>query len=160
MQVWSLASFSGLMIWCCRKLWYKLQMWLRSCVAVAVVQVSSCSYNLTPSSGNSICHRCVGRKRKKVIKICFIIDHLLLFVCGGRNVYLICYINARGKSCPFYLVVWRYCHFLLFRPNKPYALSLCPHALLRSTSTQLPKSPLENINQIVAETWPLSPGAE
>ena len=33
----SLASLSGLRIWCCRGLWCRLQTWLGSCVAVAVV---------------------------------------------------------------------------------------------------------------------------
>ena len=30
-------GFSGLRIWHCRELWHRLQTWLRSCVAVAVV---------------------------------------------------------------------------------------------------------------------------
>ena len=37
LQVWSLASLSGLKIWRCHELWYRLQMWLRSGTAVAVV---------------------------------------------------------------------------------------------------------------------------
>ena len=37
MQVQSLASLSGLRIWPCHELWYRLQMWLGSCVVVAVV---------------------------------------------------------------------------------------------------------------------------
>ena len=32
-----LASLGGIRIWGCCELWYRLQMWLRSCVAVAVV---------------------------------------------------------------------------------------------------------------------------
>ena len=38
MRTWvqSLASLSGLRIWHCRELWYRLQMWLRSGVAVAL----------------------------------------------------------------------------------------------------------------------------
>ena len=35
--VQSLTSFSGLKIWCCHELWYRLQMWLRSSIAVALV---------------------------------------------------------------------------------------------------------------------------
>ena len=38
---------------------------LRSCVAVAVVQAGSCSSNLTPSLGTSICLMC-GPKKKKI----------------------------------------------------------------------------------------------
>ena len=37
LRVQSLASLSGLRIWHCHELWCRLQMWLRSCVAVAVV---------------------------------------------------------------------------------------------------------------------------
>ena len=38
-EVWvrSLASLSGLRIWCCSELWYRSQMWLESGTAVAVV---------------------------------------------------------------------------------------------------------------------------
>ena len=39
MRTWvqSLASLSGLRIWCCHELWCKLQTQLGSCIAVAVV---------------------------------------------------------------------------------------------------------------------------
>ena len=43
--VHSLASLSGLRIWDCCELWYKLQTWLGSCVAVAVTQASSHNSN-------------------------------------------------------------------------------------------------------------------
>ena len=48
MRMWvlPLASLSGLRIWCCYELWYRLQMQLGSDIAVAVVQV--CSSDLTP----------------------------------------------------------------------------------------------------------------
>ena len=36
LQVQSLASFSGLRIWHCHELWCRSQMWLGSCIAVAV----------------------------------------------------------------------------------------------------------------------------
>ena len=55
MWVRSLASLSGLRIRHDRELWCRSQRWLRSCVAVAVVQVSSCSSDSTPSLGISIC---------------------------------------------------------------------------------------------------------
>ena len=41
LRVWSLVSLSGLRIWHCCELWCKLQMRLRSGVAVAVVQAGS-----------------------------------------------------------------------------------------------------------------------
>ena len=51
---WSLASPSGLRIWYCPELWCRSQLGLGSCDAVAVA--SSCSSDLTPSLGISICH--------------------------------------------------------------------------------------------------------
>ena len=53
LRVRSLASLSGLRIQHSCELWYRLQMQLRSCVAVAVVWASSYSSDLTPSLGNS-----------------------------------------------------------------------------------------------------------
>ena len=57
MQVRSLASLSGLRIQPCCELWCWSQMWLRSgvAVAVAVAVTGSCSSDLTPSLGTSIC---------------------------------------------------------------------------------------------------------
>ena len=65
MQVQSLASLSGLRIWCCCELWCRSQMWLRSGVAVAVVKAGSCSSNSTPSPGTSICQRYSPKKTNK-----------------------------------------------------------------------------------------------
>ena len=58
MRMWvrSLASLSGLRIPHCSKLQHRLQVCLRSGVAVAVVQASSCSSDSTPSLETSICH--------------------------------------------------------------------------------------------------------
>ena len=61
-DVRSLTLLSGLRIQHCLELWYKLETWLRS--RVAVVQASSCSSNSTPSLGSSICHRCGPKKTK------------------------------------------------------------------------------------------------
>ena len=44
-----LASLSGLRIWHCRELWCRSQTQLRSRVAVAVVEASSCSSDWTPA---------------------------------------------------------------------------------------------------------------
>ena len=68
MRMWvqSLALFSGLRIWHCCELWCRSTMWLRSVVAVAVVEGSSCSSNLTPRLGTSICHVCGPKKTKKM----------------------------------------------------------------------------------------------
>ena len=67
LQLWSLASLSGLRIWHCRELWYKLQMQLRSGITVAVAQAGSYSSDSTPSLRTSICHRRGPKKRQKKI---------------------------------------------------------------------------------------------
>ena len=62
-QVWSLALLSGLRIqWGCHELWWTQ---LGSCIAVAVVLASSCSSDLTPSLGPSICFGCGPKKQKQ-----------------------------------------------------------------------------------------------
>ena len=65
MWVWSLALFSGLRIWHCCELQCRLQMWLRSSIAVAVVYTGSCSSNWTPSLRTFICYRCSPKKKKR-----------------------------------------------------------------------------------------------
>ena len=56
--VGSLALLSRLRIRRCRKLWSRLQTQLGARVALAVVQAGSCSSDLSPSLGTSMCHRC------------------------------------------------------------------------------------------------------
>ena len=70
-QVWSLASLSGLRIWHCHELWWRSQMLHGSQVVVAVVQASSCSSNSTPTLGTSICHT---PKRKKKTNCPFLVE--------------------------------------------------------------------------------------
>ena len=67
MRLWvlSLALLTGLRIWHCRELWSRLQTWLGSCVAVAVVQAGGYSSDSTPSLGTFICHRKQPQKRQK-----------------------------------------------------------------------------------------------
>ena len=55
----------GLRIWRYRELWCRLQMCLRCHVAMAVIQAGSCSSDLTPSLGTSVCLRCGPKKKKK-----------------------------------------------------------------------------------------------
>ena len=66
-------SIPGLAQWAkdqrCHELGCRSQMWLRSRVAVAVVQASSFSSNWTPSMGTSMCHRCGPKKTKKIFLI-------------------------------------------------------------------------------------------
>ena len=65
MQVQSLASFSGLRIQQCHKLWCASQMWLRSGMAVAVVQACSCSSDLTPSLRTMLQVHGLQKEKKK-----------------------------------------------------------------------------------------------
>ena len=51
--------------WRCHKLWCRLQKWLGSGVAVAVVQAGSHSSYLTPNLGTSICHGGSPKKTKR-----------------------------------------------------------------------------------------------
>ena len=65
-QVRSLALLGGLRIWYCRELWCRWQTRLGSHVAVAVVQASGYSSDLTPSLETSIaCRR--GPKKTNTI---------------------------------------------------------------------------------------------
>ena len=65
MQVRSLASLNWLRIQHCRELWCRSQMPLGSGVAVAVVEAGSCSFDLTPNLGTSICRGGGPKKAKK-----------------------------------------------------------------------------------------------
>ena len=69
MQVWSLASLSGLRIWHCGELWCRSKTWLGSGIAVAMTLARGHSSDLTPRLGTSICHRCGPKKTKKKRKI-------------------------------------------------------------------------------------------
>ena len=59
-------SIPGLAQWAKdRELWCGAQTWLRSRLAVAVVEAGSCSPSSAPSLGSSTCHGC-GPKVKKI----------------------------------------------------------------------------------------------
>ena len=81
--VQSLALFSGLRIQHCFELWCRLQTRLRSCMAVTVSLASSCSSDLTPSMGTSICCMC-GHK----IYIYRFSLHMFAFLSDTCNLYL------------------------------------------------------------------------
>ena len=73
--VQSLALLTGLRIRCCHKLW------LRSGIAVAVVQAGSCNAASTLSLGTSICCSCGPKKKKKIYyKVLSISQHY-----GSKN---------------------------------------------------------------------------
>ena len=65
LRVQSLASLSGSEIWHFHTLWCRSQTQLGSGIAVAVASTGSCSSNLAPSLGISICLDC-GPKKKKI----------------------------------------------------------------------------------------------
>ena len=72
MRIWvrSLALLSGLRIWrCFYELCCRLQMWLRSHVAMDGAWAGSCTPVMIPSLGDSICHECGPRKKKKKKKV-------------------------------------------------------------------------------------------
>ena len=69
MQVQSLASLSRLRIWRCLELQCRSQMWLGSSVAVAMVEVGSCSSDSTPSLGTSVCSEGSPKKTKRKKKV-------------------------------------------------------------------------------------------
>ena len=73
MQVQPLALLSGLGIQCCCELWCRLQMRLRSHVAVSVVQAGCYSFNLTPSLGTSICCSVALKSKSKRNFFCFVL---------------------------------------------------------------------------------------
>ena len=78
MRMWvqSLASFTGSRIQHCCEVWCRLQMQLRSCVAVVVAKANSCSSNLTTSLGMSIYCTCGPKKPKKKVK--YYLDHEII----------------------------------------------------------------------------------
>ena len=65
MRVGSLALLSGLEIWHYPELWSRSNTWLRSCIAVAVVQAGNCSSDLTPSLGTSTCFGYSPKQKQK-----------------------------------------------------------------------------------------------
>ena len=81
MQVPSLGSLSGLRILCCCELRCRSQMRLGSGIAVAVVQASSYSSDVTPCLGTSICQGCGPKKTKikkiNILKSCIVITNAL-----------------------------------------------------------------------------------
>ena len=103
MRLWvrSLASLSGLKIWCCRELWCRLQTWLRSGVAVASVQAGGYSSYQTPSLGASICRRYGPKKKKK--KTRNIIPVLLL-----HNVLQLSFHVSTQRSAFFLAAKWKF----------------------------------------------------
>jgi len=74
MRLWvrSLALLRGLRIQCCHELWYRSQMWLRSCVAMAVCRLAAVAL-IRPLAWEPPCAASVAlkSKKKKVKNYCF-----------------------------------------------------------------------------------------
>ena len=77
MKTWvqSLVSLSGLRIQRCCELWWRLHRWLRSCIAVAVVQAGGYSSDSSPSLGTSICRGCGSPKKHMLIEYTLLLKH-------------------------------------------------------------------------------------
>ena len=114
--VWSLASLSGLRIWRCHELSCRSQMRPGSGVAVAVMQASGCSSNLTPSMGTSIGPGCGLKKKKKKNKKESVGDTL----SKQSSLKLFEKLN-----CPEYLVLWECC--LPWAEKTNYDFVYLPH---------------------------------
>ena len=76
-EFWSLAQISGLRIQCWGELWGRLQTWLKSLVAVAVLWASSCSSDWTPSRGTFIASGAALKRLKKKKKKPSLLAYLL-----------------------------------------------------------------------------------
>jgi len=83
LQVWSLALLSGLRIGHCHELWCRSQTLFRSGVSVAVAKAGSCSSDLTPSLGTSICHRCSPKKQQQ------------------QQIFVLAYVSNGFSNCDF-----------------------------------------------------------
>ena len=86
-----ISLISGLRIWRCCELWYRSPTLLGSCVAVAVVQASSCTSDSTPSLGTFICCRCSPKKQKaKTNKQTKGVEKLAVYFYNIKPLYMLC----------------------------------------------------------------------
>jgi len=127
MQVQSLAFLSRLRIQRYCELWYRSQTWLRSGIAVAVVQASRCSYDWTSSVGTSICHECRPEKTNKQKKniecksfplISVIWESVKKIILEERNL-LLRKLKITGYN--------KYPHFFLIKKLRPKEMKVTFH---------------------------------
>ena len=85
MRVQSPTPLSGFKIRHCCELHCRPKTWLESGIALAVAYAGSCSSNLTPSLGNSICCRGSPKKKKKKSQPCSTSFQMLEMI-SKRNV--------------------------------------------------------------------------
>ena len=102
----------GLGTWCCHKLQHRSQRQLRSHVAVAGVQPTSCSYDSTPSLGTSICCE-NGLKKKRTWYYSdthsFVCNLLLFLLFFFPSICLYPWCSAISEWCCSW--VWIFYHF-------------------------------------------------
>ena len=119
MQVQFLALLSGLRIWCCRELWCGLQTWVGSAVAVAVAQAGSCSLDLIPTLGTSIC---CGYSPKKQISL-----FLSIYNCYSLFLYFyfFCiYYNHQSRFMASFCATVELCSLTPFKSDMTMRLAL------------------------------------
>ena len=85
----------------CHELWCRSQRWIRSGVAVAVAQASSCSSDSTLSLGTTICHECSTKidQKKRASEREKESRSLVIRLAGvWRNSFGMCVLQVRGSS--------------------------------------------------------------
>ena len=130
----SLALLIGLRIWCYHELWCRLQIRLRSCVAVAVAQVGSCSSNQTPSLG-TMGVALKDQKKKKLPFMCVI--RMLKITVSENSKYAIEYYWPVTMQSQFefeiseriHLITENLCSLTSVSPLSPYIHCLPTPAL-------------------------------
>ena len=103
-QIQFLALLGGLRIWHSCELWYRSQMQLRSCIAVAVVWVSSCSSDSVPSLGTSMSWVQPLKKKKRKLR------HAFLPFQSLQLLFLFCFTALVRNSSTFFFF-WSFCPF-------------------------------------------------
>ena len=103
MQVWSLASLSGLRIQHCHKLGCSLQMWLRSSIAMAVHRLATATLN-QPLAWKLRYAADVAIKRKKIqlknvqrIQIHIFPNKIHIWICQQVHKKVLNVINYQGN---------------------------------------------------------------
>ena len=137
----SIPDLAHLRIWHCHQLWCRLQTWLGSGIAVALVQVGSCSSDWTPSLRTSTYRRCDPKKSKKKKKIMqetkpkaglLPIKKRIVILVLGQPYY-------SSDTCELYIYIFMYISIPVYR-------SVCNHS---SQHLELPPS-------FIQELWPVT----